>query len=215
MARITWGSESQRTYEAGLDRGLLQVEDEPLVPWIGLTAVSENPTGSDIKPVYQDGFRRHNHLGVKEFEASITAFGYPEEFGQCDGLARDSAIPGLYIDQQPPKTFNLSYRTGVGDASSLGINHYKIHLVYNCTVVPASKSYETLSDSPEVSTYSWDIATVPSFDLVGVLPSAHFVVESRTANPTKFKALEDILYGTETVDASFPSPLEVKTILGG
>lgn len=215
MARIVWNAADQRAFEMGLDRGILHVEGKSVIPWNGLVSVTENPKGAEVKAVYQDSFRIHNHSGVKEFEATIEAFNYPDEFGLCEGLAPDSAAVGLIIDQQPPRTFDLAYRTGIGTGLLGEPTAYKLHLVYSGSVAPSSKAYRTRSNSTDLVTHSWAVATVPRWDLVGVLPSAHFVIDSTKADPAALKSIEDILYGTSTKAPRFIEPLEVKNILSG
>lgn len=215
MARIVWDAPGHRAYEMGLDRGLLHVHGGPVVPWNGLISVDETPKGSDIKSVYQDGFKIHNHTGFKEFEATLEAYNYPDEFGACEGYAFDTAAVGLIIDQQPPKIFNLAYRTGIGSNLSPSAEDYKLHLVYNGTVAPSSKTYKTRSSSTDLVSFSWTIQTVPDHGIVGILPSAHFVIDSTKTVASRLKTIEDILYGTSTKAPRFLEPLEVKNILSG
>lgn len=215
MPRITWGKPEHRAFEAGLDRGVLQVEGGEPVSWSGLVAIKENASGGGVTPFYQDGFRRHNYVENKEFEATLDALSYPDEFGACEGIVSDAAAVGLILDQQPPKTFNLAYRTGIGGGLSSRPDDYKLHLVYNCTVGPAPRAYNTTSTAVELVTYSWTIVTVPRFDLTGAYPSAHFMVDSTIANPAALSDLEDVLYGTEETEPKFPTPPELRTILGG
>lgn len=215
MTRIVWNAAADRAYEMGLDRGILHVESEDVVPWNGLVSVSESPKGVEVKAVYQDAFRTHNHTGVKEFEATIEAYNYPDVFGVCEGLEPDSAAPGLIIDQQPSRTFDLSYRTGVGTGLLGEPTEYKLHLVYGGSVSPSTKAYKTRSNSTDLVSHTWTVATVPRWDLEGVLPSAHFVIDSTKADPAALTAIEDILYGTSTTAPRFIDPLEVKNILSG
>lgn len=211
MAKLVWDKPEDRTYEAGLDRGVLQVENEEVVSWDGLVSVTDDFKGGDLTPLYQDGFRAYNFFARKEFAANITSLGYPDVFSQCEGVTGEL---GLFIDQQPPKTFNFSYRTGIRFDTSNRVE-YKLHLVYNCSVLPNSKTYKTISRDSELLEYSWDVETVPVWDISEASPSSHFFISSIQAPPLALSKIEDILYGTETTDPRFLAPSEIKTILGG
>lgn len=38
---------------------------------------------------------------------------------------------------------------------------YKIHLIYNAMAAPSEKAYSTVNDSPEATTFSWELSTTP------------------------------------------------------
>lgn len=215
MSRMVWDALQGRTYQNGIDRGVLHVHDGSVVAWPGLVSVSETPKGGEVVPIYQDGFRIHNYTMIREFEATLNAFSHPEEFNACNGVEPDSAAPGLYVDQQAPTTFDLAYRTGLGNGLMSSSESYKLHLVYNCLVEPESKMYQTRSDSPEILSHSWTVHTVPRRDILTVTPSAHYIIDSTKAEPRALREIEDILYGTDKKNPRFLDPLEVKTILSG
>lgn len=202
MPRLDWGGSGNRFYEAGVDRGVLYIADQPGVPWIGLTNVEETPTGGEPKSYYIDGVKYLQISSSEEFAANISAFTYPDEFSECDGTAR--VRPGLLLTQQRRQQFGFSYRVRVGNDLE-GTDHaYKIHLVYNALAAPAQRSYATLGGDPEATTFSWSLSTkAPS--AVGYKHSAHVVIDTRDVHPTTLKAVEDILYGDETNTARLPS----------
>ena len=47
----------------------------------------------------------------------------------------------------------------------------------------------------------------------GMDPTASLVIDSTKADPAKLKKLEDILYGTEEIDARLPLPDEIASIM--
>lgn len=208
MTRITWGTVGQRYYESGVDRGVLFIDDVA-VSWNGLTAVNEAPTGGDSKPFYFDGIKYANIASASEYAATIEAFSSPREFAKCDGT---SAVGnGLFITEQPRKSFNFTYRTKIGNDLE-GLDYgYKIHLVYNALTAPASRSHATLNNSPEAGALSWSITTRPP-RMKSFKPSAHLIVDSTQTPPTLLSTIEDILYGTDTTAPRFPAVDELTTM---
>jgi hypothetical protein len=200
MARIEWGSPGKRFYEAGLDRGVLYVGSLPGVPWNGLTTVDVSSTGGEAKPFYLDGIKYLNVPSPEEFQATITAYTYPEEFGTCDGSAR--VRPGLYVTHQRRKPFGFTYRTMIGN--DLSTEHgYKIHIVYNALAAPSGRNHQTLGENTTPGDFSWAITTRPVV-MDGYYPTPHIIIDSRTTNEATMAIVEDILYGTSEHDARLP-----------
>lgn len=209
MTRLVWNAVGERFFEAGVDRGVLYIEGAEGVPWNGLVSVSESPSGGDITPYYVDGIRYINYCSLEEFEATIEAYTYPDEFAQCEGT-----VPikyGLFATQQPKKSFGLAYRTKIGNDVD-GIDHgYKIHLVYNAMVEPTPRANKTLTESIEPDNFSWHIVTKPP-SFVGYKPTAHFVIDSREVPSDLIIRIENILYGSVVDSPRLPSVLELISI---
>lgn len=215
--RLEWDKAGERVYEAGVDHGVLYLVDKSGVygtgvVWNGLTAVNENPTGAESNPQYADNVKYLDLYSVEEYEATIEAFTYPEEFHQCDGNAE--LLPGVYIGQQERKPFGFSYRTKIGNDTEGDNYGYKLHLVYGAKASPSERNYETINDSPEAINFSWEITTTP-VNVAGHQPTAHMEIDSTKFDKTKMAALEDILYGTEEKEARMPLPDEVYTLFKG
>lgn len=225
--KIVWDKTGERFYETGVDRGVLYVQDDQGkypkgVAWNGLTGVTESPTGAEPNPLYADNIKYLNLFSVEEFEANIEAYTYPEEFEECDGSAE--LTPGVTLGQQPRKTFGLCYRTKLGNDLEGEDYGYKLHLIYGAKAAPSDKGYETINDTPDAITFSWDVTTTP-VPVTGFKPTALLVVDSTKVDPEKLAALEEILYGSEEevvneetvpgVDARLPLPDEVLTIIQG
>lgn len=209
MPKLDWGVAGTRFYEAGIDRGVLYLAGETGVPWVGLTSVEESPTGGEAKAYYIDGVKYLNISSAEEFEATLTAYTYPTEFGVCDGTAR--VRPGLSVTQQRRKSFNFSYRTKVGNDLT-GLDHgYKIHLIYNVLAAPSGKSYSSTSDSTEVADFSWSLTTRPAV-MTGYKRSAHVVIDSRETAPVHLQMIEDILYGSDVEVSRMPTLDELVVI---
>lgn len=209
MTRLNWGTTGERYYEAGVDRGVLYIAGVG-VPWNGLTAVKESPSGGEPTPYYIDGIKFRNLSAAEEFEATIEAFTSPPEFTVCEGIV--SIHNGLFVGGQPRVPFSLSYRTNIGNDVDGQDHGYKIHLVYNALAAPAQRENNTLGESPEPMNLSWGVTTMPPA-LANRRPSAHFVIDSRTTDPLLLQDVEDILYGSTTLVSSLPTPTELVALL--
>ena len=53
-----WHQSEDQVAEYGIDRGILYLSNDVVVPWNGLVRVSENIDGVDIEPYYIDGVKR-------------------------------------------------------------------------------------------------------------------------------------------------------------
>lgn len=201
MARITWGDVTDRSYETGIDRGVLYLKDHNGVPWNGITSVSENTSGGDTKSYYQDGVKTLEVSSPEEFEATLSALTYPDEFASCDGTIQ--ARPGLFVTQQARKPFGLSYRTLIGSTDSATV-HYKLHIVYNAIATPTTREYSSVSDSANPIVLQWKLSTTPVTS-AGYAPTAHIVIDTRTAAAQVVSTIESILYGTDADGARLPT----------
>ena len=202
--RLKWDQTGERYYETGTKNGVLYPQAEggtyPLgVPWVGLTAVTESPSGAEPTALYADDIKYLNLISAEEFGATIEAYTYPDEYAECDGSA--SIAKGVSVGQQKRKQFGICYRTALGNDTENTDYGYKLHMIYNCLASPSEKAYSTINDSPEAITFSWEISTTP-INLSGFKPTATVTIDSTKVDGTKLKKLEDILYGTDPVKLS-------------
>ena len=216
MPKLVWDKVGDRTYETGVDHGVLYlpnasgVYDKGYV-WNGLVSVSEAPSGAEANAQYADNIKYLNLISAEEFGATIEAFTYPDEFAACDGTAEIAV--GVNIGQQPRKMFGLHYRTLIGN-DLVGTEHgYKLHLVYGALAAPTEKAYNTVNDSPEAITFSWEVTTTP-VAVEGFKPTATVTIDSTKVDPAKLKQLENILYGAEAAEPRLPLPDEVAALVG-
>lgn len=215
MAQLTWDATGEHLYETGVRKGVLYVQNPngtyaTGVAWNGLTAVTESPSGAEATAIYADDIKYLNLYSVEEFGATIEAYTYPDEFAECDGSA--SPVTGMSIGQQSRKSFGFCYRTAIGNDVSGDDYGYKIHILYGCKVSPSEKSYQTINDSPEAITFSWEVTTTP-VEVSGYKPTACVVIDSTKCNASKLTALENKLYGTENSDPTLPLPDVIKADL--
>lgn len=200
MTVLAWDQVGQRTYQTGVDRGVLYTQDGTVAVWNGLTSIEENNT-AELKSYYLDGIKYLDNLLPGDFSGTLKAFTYPEEFDAVNGILE--AAPGLFYYDQPSKSFNLSYRTRVGNDLD-GMDYgYKVHLLYNVVANPDVSAYETLKDQAAALEFSWALTGTPP-KITGARPTVHVSIDSKDTSPEVLKAVEDILYGTDISDPHFP-----------
>lgn len=219
MAVLTWDSQGEKKYENGVSKGVLYKKnnDTPAkwigVAWNGLTSVSESPEGAEKTDLYADNIKYASLRSAEAFGGTIEAYTYPEEFESCNGEVQ--LVKGMNIGQQSREAFGLCYRTEQGNDESAEFG-YKLHLVYNCTCSPSERQYETINDSPDAITFSWE------FDSTPVNVTGHKATSLITVDSTDFKteaekallaALEAALYGTSETEPYLPTPDKVKELL--
>lgn len=216
MSKLTWDNLGERFYETGVDRCVLYPTKEggvydTGVAWNGITNVSEKPTGAEASPIYADNIKYLNLVSAEEFEASIEAYMYPDEFGACDGSAEIAT--GVSIGQQKRKTFGLCYRTVLGNDTESNDYGYKIHIIYGALAAPSEKAYATINDSPEAITFSWELKTTP-VNVTGYKPTACLTIDSTKVDADKLAELEAKLYGSESEEPTLPTPDEIVALVG-
>lgn len=216
MTVLTWDTPGAKVFEAGVDKGVLYKRNATGVydtgfAWIGLTAVTESPSGAESSKSYADNKVYANITSAEDFSATLEAFTYPDAFMACDGTAE--LTPGVFIGQQNRETFGLAYRTKIGN-DILGVDAgYKLHLIYGGMAAPSERAYSTINESTEPMPLSWSISTT-AVDVPGKKPTASLTVDSTKVSADKLKQLEDILYGTVGANPRLPLPSEVASIVG-
>ena len=175
--KIVWNETGKRYYEAGVKNGVLYVQNTDGsypkgVAWNGLINVNESPSGAETTPLYADDTKYVELQSNEDFGATIEAYTYPDEFEACDGSAE--IAEGIKIGQQSRSTFGMCYRTVIGNDIE-GTDHgYKIHIIYGCKAAPSEKSYQTINDSPEAITFSWEVTSTP-VAVTGYKPTSSLV----------------------------------------
>lgn len=213
--RLVWDKVKERFYETGVEKGVLYPQEDGKYPkgvaWNGLTAVNESPSGAEPTPLYADNIKYLNLTSAEDFSATIEAYTYPDEFNACQGYKE--ITPGVIVAQQAHQPFGFSYVTKLGNDEKGSDYGYKLHLVYGAQAQPTEKGYESINDSPDAITFSWECSTTPVEIGKGYKPSATLVIDSTKVNAENLKKLEDVLYGTDTTESRLPLPSEVIEIL--
>lgn len=217
MARLTWDNIGEHLYETGVDHVVLYKPNENNVytdgvAWNGVTAINESPSGADSNPIYADNIKYLDLRSAEEFGATVECYTYPPEFAECNGEA--IIATGVVIGQQTRKTFGLSFRSIVGNDIKGNDYGYKLHLIYGATASPSEKAYNTVNDSPEAQSFSFELSTTP-IAVQGYKNTASMTIDTTLfADKTKIADLEAILYGGDSTEATLPTPAEVFDTLG-
>ena len=218
MSKHVFDAEGERFYETGTKNGVLYPWDKTIpgygkgVAWNGLTAVTESPEGAEVTTLWADDIPYLNLLSAETFKATIEAYMYPDEFGECDGSV--SITPGVKIGQQKRKKFGFCYKTILGNDTEGNDLGCKYHLIYGCLAAPSERSYATVNDNPDVMTFSWAVSTTP-VKVPGFKPTSCATIESSKLTSEQITKLENYLYGTDNTDPKLPLPDQIPGILAG
>jgi hypothetical protein len=212
MAKLVWDATGERQYQTGVNHGVLYPQSAGAYPkgvvWNGLTGVTESPDGAEPTDLWADNIKYASMRSAETFGGTIEAYMYPDEFMACNGEAE--LVNGVTVGQQSRTSFGLCYRTEVGDDTTpAGDTNYKLHLVYGCTASPSERAYETINDSPDAITFSWEFDTTP-VNVTDHKPTSLIVIDSQKAGEAAMKAIEAILYGTDAVAADVEHNIEAQ-----
>ena len=208
MAKLVFDKAGEHYFEAGIHKGVLFVGAPKNtiegIPWNGLTSVAESPDGGDANDQYADNIKYLSLRGTVNYNGTIEAYTYPVEFENCLGNVGASDGMGFFT-QQSIKSFSMCYISQYGnDEDGLDYSE-KLHIVWNATCSPSEKTYESINDSPEAMSFSFEFDTTPltvstqykTSDGKEFKPTSHFEITKTTANAAKYNALIDALYGTD------------------
>lgn len=217
-SKLTWDQTGERWFQTGVSKGVLYPMTAsgtyPLgVAWNGLTKVDENPDGAEEQVLWADNIKYATFRTPENHKGNISAYTHPDEWYACDGQKGIETLPGITFGQQKRQPFGLCYRTE--ESNDANAEEYILHIVYNSTVSPSSKSHNTQNENPDAEEMSWDYSStpVPVEGVSGVEQTATIELSSRQLGTTKMTAIENVLYGSTTADARLPLPAEIATLL--
>ena len=77
--KIVFDESSEKYYENGVDHGILAVINSEgkygeVVPWNGLTSVSQSPEGGEAEDIYADNIKYASLTSTENFKATINAY---------------------------------------------------------------------------------------------------------------------------------------------
>lgn len=207
MALIKWDQIGQKKYKTGVDHGVLYPQKNGSYPkgyaWNGLTSVNKNPSGAEDNKLYADNIQYLNLKSAEILGLTIECYMYPDAWAECNGESELSE--GLFVGQQRRNTFGFSYRNKIGNDTEGEDHGYEINLIYGCSASPSEQSNQTINDSPDAATFSYEISTTP-VNISGVgpdwkpyKPTACITADSTKIPRDKMIKLEEILYGKEGV----------------
>lgn len=216
MSKLVWDQVGERLYETGVEQGAIFPVGTGGVygagaAWNGLTAVTESPSGAEPTALYANNKKYAELMSAEEFGGTIEAYTYPDEFAACNGEVE--LVKGVKLTQQARKAFGLVYKSLIGNDTEGTKFGYKLHIVYGARVKPSEKANNTVNDSPEANTMSWEFTTTP-VEVAGFEPTSHIVIDSTDVDADKLKALEAVIYGSAEAEPKLPLPDEIATIMG-
>lgn len=211
MAKLIFDEVGKRIYETGVSKAVLFVQDDTGayskgVAWNSITAANESPTGAEANDQYADNMKYLSLTGAENFEGTIEAFYSPAEFDVCDGMSE--IAKGVNAHQQNRKPFGFVYQSIIGNDIKQNDYGTKLHLWYGCKAAPTERAHSTINDSPEPANPSWSITSTP-VDVPGHRPTSVLTIDSTKAEPAKWKAIIDAIYGTDAADPYLPTPAQV------
>lgn len=209
MTQLVWDAVGARRFEMGVDRGVLYLPDGSAVPWNGLTSIAED-LGREVKSYYIDGIKYLDHYVAGAYSAKLQAFTYPDELEELTGTK--AYVPGVFLHDQRPRQFHLSYRTKAGNDIDPDLG-YRIHIVYNILATPSTTTFSTVNNSPSAGEFEWTLNGVPP-QMFGARPTNHISVRSELLDPELLATLEELLYGSSTVDPALPSLVDLLQLMG-
>lgn len=216
MSKLVWDQIGDRLYETGVEQAAIfpMTKDGTYgtgAAWNGLTAITESPSGAEPTALYANDKKYVELMSAEEFGGTIEAYTYPDEFGACNGEA--VLAKGIRLTQQSRMPFGLVYKSLIGNDTEGTKHGYKLTFVYNARVSPSEKSNNTVNDSPEAATLSWEFTTTP-VEIAGFDPTSRIVINSTEIDADKLAAIEAIVYGSESEEARMILPDELITMMG-
>lgn len=215
MSKLVWDQTGERLYETGVEQVALFPQAGGIYPagvaWNGITALNLTPSGAEPTPLYANDRKYLTLMSVEELGGTIEAYTYPPEWAECDGSV--AVVAGVYLGQQPRKSFGLAAKTMIGNDTDGTKYGYKLHLVYGGLASPTEQAHATINDSPEAATLSWEFSTTP-VEVEGYDSTSYVCIDSTKVNKEKLAALEAIIYGSENAEPRLPLPSEIISLMG-
>lgn len=218
MSRIKWDQIGEKLFKTGVDHGVLYPQKDGGYPkgvaWNGLTAVNKTPSGAEDNKLYADNMQYLNLKSAETLGLTIECYMYPEEWEQCNG--ESELAEGVLLGQQRRNTFGFVYRNKLGNDTEGEDYGFELNLIYGCSAAPSEQTNQTINDSPEAATFSYEISTTP-VNVSGIgpdgkpyKPAASITIDSTRVSKEKLNTLEDVLFGKDgvyakTTDTTFES----------
>lgn len=205
MSKIKWDQIGERKYKTGVDHGVIYPQKNGAYPqgfgWSGLTTVTKSPSGAEDNKTYADNMQYLNMKSAETLGLTIECITYPDAFAACNG--ESDIAEGVVLGQQRRNTFGFSWRNKIGNDTEGEDYGFEINLVYGCSASPSEQSNNTVNDSPEAATFSYEVSTTP-VNVSGIgpdgkpyKPTASITIDSTKVSKDKLALIEGILYGTD------------------
>lgn len=203
MSRLVWDRPLEKTYEYGVDHGVLYVKPNggylAGVAWNGLLEVGIEEDSDDEK-LYEHTVPYASIPSEPECTVTIRAYTYPDEFLPCMGYLGSS---GISANRQRKRYFGMSYRSFVGDAIRPEAG-YKIHVIYGCKVQNCNISHKTRTEKADITEFEYECLSIPEENKY-YAPVTELIFDSREIDRAKMDLVESLLWGSDTQEARLPS----------
>ncbi len=197
------------------------------VAWNGITTATNSPSGGDETELWADNIKYGSMRAAEKSGGTIECYQYPPEFEVCNGNVISN---GVVVGQQARTKFGFCYKSNVGNDQSTDAGEC-LHIVWNCSTSPSEHSNNTVNDSPDAGTFSFQYSS----DSVAwtnssqtLKPCSTMDIDTTTLtngkNNANYKYLCDCLYGrdadatttpeTAGIAAQLLSPDDVLAIMG-
>lgn len=210
--KLVWNQTGEKHYQTGVSKMAFFKQNAdgtyPLgIAWNGITSVSLTPSGAEESPFYADNIKWLSLRSAEQLGGTIEAYDSPDEFDECDGTKE--LAPGVSAGQQTRVPFGFAFESIEGNDTQFNDYGTNLHLVYNATASPSERAYQTVSDSPEPTTLSWEVSTTPLEVGEGFKPTSRLTFNSKKTSAALWKKITDAVYGTDTTDPYLPLPSEI------
>lgn len=187
------------------------------VPWNGITTATNSPSGGDATDLWADNIKYGSMRAAEQSGGTIECYQYPIEFEPCNG---NLIVNNVVVGQQARQKFAFAYKSNVGNDVNADAGEI-LHLVWNSSTSPSEHSNNTVNDSPDAGTFSFQYTS----DSVGwtnpsqtAKPCSTMDIDTTTLtggkNNANYKFLCDCIYGSETIEPQMLSPDDVLAIMG-
>jgi hypothetical protein len=211
MPAVLWNEPGAKLYEDGIDKGVVYA-DGTYAAWNGLVSVTRDPFIRSREQLFLDGQVYGHQTVYGGHSGSITAYTYPDIL--LPFLGYEDKNLGVFFDDQPSEfNFNLSYRTKIGNDLEGLDKGYKIHLLYNVSLVPDAVESNTIDSSAEPDLFGWSYSCIPDKSVANTRPVSHIVIDSTKAPLNALNYIEEVLYDVASSGPRMPSALEVLTLM--
>lgn len=191
MAKLIWDAAGQRLGSYGVSKCVIYHGNNSTV-WNGITSVNVSSQNKSSETVYYDTVPIDTYSNPSHVLASVTAYTYPDIVDIFSGITVTSGVRSF--GRYPVGRFNLSWQSVV--VNDLGVEFPIIHILYNCSITPTDRAYETTSDSATPYAFSWEVTPVGE--------RVYYQIDSRLMTKDAFSDFERMLYGTDRVNAKLP-----------
>ncbi len=220
MSKMVWDEIEDKTIETGIDMvGLFRMQADGTygagVPWVGVTALNEEPSGGEPSKLYADNKVFMTLYSKEEVGLNLECYTYPDEFEGCDGLKE--IVPGVHVGQQNRSKFGLVCRSLIASETEGTDAGAKYYVYYGCSASPSSRSRSTTNESTDAQPLSFSVATTEQKlpEDISKKGTSVLRIDSTAVDEAVLQKFLDTVYGTDDKEPALPSMIELIALLKG